>query len=166
MRKVSRTQILWTRGEGVFSNKLKMARAQNLKAAIIFWVNRWQICRVFNYCTKFQTIWFKPFNYSRKVTFFLKISYLHAQLKGNSSPNPSMVYMKDLPLIRTFLKYLGLNINSEGEIACQNLRCCQIWAPCCSFHCRLGFFERPHFWRHCVLRRCCSYRKLWLCMAI
>jgi hypothetical protein len=45
-------------GGCVFSNKLKMARAQNLKDVIIFWVYRWKLCRVFNYCTKFQTIWF------------------------------------------------------------------------------------------------------------
>jgi hypothetical protein len=37
-------------------------------------------------------------------------------LKGNSSPNTSVVYMKDLPLIRMFIKYFGLNINSKGEI--------------------------------------------------
>jgi hypothetical protein len=55
----------------VFSNKLKMARAQNLKAAIIFWVNRWNICRVFNYCTKFQTFWFSlsPLTIHAKLHF-------------------------------------------------------------------------------------------------
>jgi hypothetical protein len=37
-----------------FSNKLKMARAWNLKRLIVFWVNRCKICWVFNYCTKFQ----------------------------------------------------------------------------------------------------------------
>ena len=31
-------------GGGVFSNKLKMACARNLKALIIFWVDRWNIC--------------------------------------------------------------------------------------------------------------------------
>ena len=66
-------------------------------------------------------------------------------LKGNSSPNTSVVYMKGLTLIRMFLKYFGLNINSKGEIACQSLRFCQIWAPCCCFHCRLRFVQRPHF---------------------
>jgi hypothetical protein len=45
-------------GVCVFSNKLKMACAQNLKALIIFRVDRWNICWVFNYCTKFQTICF------------------------------------------------------------------------------------------------------------
>jgi hypothetical protein len=73
MEKISRTQILWTRG-GDFSNKLKMACARNLKALIIFGVNRWKICWVFNYCTKFQTICFSlsPFTYSRKLTSFPK----------------------------------------------------------------------------------------------
>ena len=41
--------------------------------------------------------------------------------------------MKGLTLIRMFLKYFGLNIDSKGEIACQSLRFCQIWAPCCLF---------------------------------
>jgi hypothetical protein len=58
-------------GRCVFSNKLKMARTQNLKAAIIFWVNRWKICRIFNYCTKFQTIWFSlgPLTIHAKLHF-------------------------------------------------------------------------------------------------
>jgi hypothetical protein len=58
-------------GGGVFSSKLKMARAQNLKVVIIFWVNRWKICRLVNYCTKFQTIWFSlsPLTVHAKLRF-------------------------------------------------------------------------------------------------
>ena len=45
-------------GGSIFPNKLKMACARNLKALIIFRVNRWKRCWAFNYCTKFQTICF------------------------------------------------------------------------------------------------------------
>jgi hypothetical protein len=39
-------------GGGVFSNK------RDLKDFIVYWVNRWKMCWVFNCCTKFQTICF------------------------------------------------------------------------------------------------------------
>ena len=42
-----------TPGGCFFSNKLKMACARNLKALIVFLVNGWKICCVFNYCPKF-----------------------------------------------------------------------------------------------------------------
>jgi hypothetical protein len=59
-------------GGGVFSNKLKMACARNLKALIIFQVNRWKFCWVFNYCTKFQTICFslRPLTIHANLHFY------------------------------------------------------------------------------------------------
>ena len=66
---------------GCFSSKkLKMSWARNLKALLIFWVNRWKICCVFNYCTEIQAIWFSlsPLTIHANLHFFLKISYLHA----------------------------------------------------------------------------------------
>jgi hypothetical protein len=65
-------------GKCVLSNRLKMACARNIKALIIFWVNRWKICWVFNYCTKFQTICFSlsPLTIRAILHFPLKISYL------------------------------------------------------------------------------------------
>jgi hypothetical protein len=61
-------------GGCVFSNKLKIACARNLKALIIFWVNRWKMCWAFNYCTKFQTICFSlsPLTIHANLHFFLK----------------------------------------------------------------------------------------------
>ena len=72
-------------GVCVFSNKLKMACARTLKALIIFGVNRWKTCWVFNYCTKFQTICFSlsPLTYSRKLTYFACL--INASLRGRPS---------------------------------------------------------------------------------
>jgi hypothetical protein len=61
-----------------------MACAQNLKVVIIFWVNRWKLCWVFNYCTKFQTIWFSlsplkclwnGWNFFLKLCWFYSLKY-------------------------------------------------------------------------------------------
>ena len=67
MKKISWTQILWT---CVFSNKIKMVCARNLKVLIVFWVNVWTICWVFNYCKTFQTICFSLSPLT--INFFLK----------------------------------------------------------------------------------------------
>ena len=45
-------------GGCVFSDKIKKACARDLKALIVFWVNGWKICWMFNCCTKFQTTCF------------------------------------------------------------------------------------------------------------
>jgi hypothetical protein len=51
-----------------------MACARNLKALIIFWVNRWKLCWVFNYRTKFQTICISlsPLTIHANLHFILK----------------------------------------------------------------------------------------------
>jgi hypothetical protein len=54
----------------VFSKKLKMACARNLKALIVLRLERWKLCWVFNYSTKFQTICFSLSPLT--IHFFLK----------------------------------------------------------------------------------------------
>ena len=67
-----------------FSNELKMASARYLKALIVFWVNGWKICWGFNYCTKFQIIFFGLSHLT--IHFFLK-NQLFAWLIIDPLPN-------------------------------------------------------------------------------
>jgi hypothetical protein len=83
MKKNYQTRILLTSGGGGGGSLLQQTKnclRTKFKALIIFQANRWKMCRVFNYCTKFQTICFSlsPLTIHANLQFFLKISYLHA----------------------------------------------------------------------------------------
>ena len=58
MKNISRTQILWTKGVCLFQQIKNGLRTKFKNFNHIIWINRWKICWVFNYCTKFQTICF------------------------------------------------------------------------------------------------------------
>jgi hypothetical protein len=87
-----------------------MTCARNLKALIVFWVNGWKSCWVFNYCTKFQTI---CFSLSPLTIYFFRIEFKVLTLTFQAIHGLAPKYLCELIRIKEQPNY---HLRSSEEI--------------------------------------------------